>query len=182
MVDNCGCCCFVASEASFLASKLGNKTDLDERAILFKHCIDATQHVWVFFKDWLIFVLKSPFIIIGQALISIIRLNVKSPEFSIRIFKSGLKRLSQRAMRHCFGYCCSCFLLWINFGSHSSMFWPKGLQWWMKWEMARNQYIVIMVMVVLASSALIELRPLIFEKRKQKAISNDMYRVFQSSS
>ena len=47
----------------------------------------------------------------------------------------------------------------------------------MKWEMARNQYIVIMVMVVLASSALIELRPLIFEKRKQKAISNDMYTV-----
>ena len=34
MVDNCGCCCFVASEASFLASKLGNKTDLDEGAIL----------------------------------------------------------------------------------------------------------------------------------------------------
>ena len=86
MVDNCGCCCFVASEASFLASKLGNKTDLDEGAILFKHCIDATQNVLVFFKDWLIFFLKSPFII-GQALISIIRSNVKSPDFSVQFLK-----------------------------------------------------------------------------------------------
>ena len=92
------------------------------------------------------------------------------PDSAVQTFKSCFKRFSQRAKRHCFGYCCSCFLLWINFGSHSSMFWPKGLQWWMKWEMARNQYIVIMVMVVLASSALIELRPLIFKKRKQKAI------------
>ena len=70
-----------------MASKLGNKTDLDERAILFKHCIDATQDVLVFFKDWLIFVLKSPFIIIGQALISIIRSNVKSPDFSVEFLK-----------------------------------------------------------------------------------------------